>query len=570
MQKIKFSELPLSEEIQRAVTDMGFEEASPIQSEAIPVALEGRDVIGLAQTGTGKTAAFGIPALEQIDGSKRNTQALILCPTRELAVQVTEELKRLSKYLNIRCVTVYGGDPIDRQIRALREGAQVVVGTPGRVIDHLERKTLKLDNVKIAILDEADEMLDMGFRDDIEGILEQLPEERQTLLFSATMSKEIMQLTKRFQHDPAIVKVVRNELTAENIEQLFFEIKAKAKIEVMCRLIDLYQLQQIVVFCNMKSKVDEVVEELIRRDYGAEGLHGDMRQQARNQVMTKFRAGNATILVATDVAARGIDVSGVDAVFNYDIPLDPEYYVHRIGRTGRAGKSGKAFTFVVGKEFYRLREIETYTKKRIERGVVPSFADVVGVKKAKFIDRIKQVVDEGELDIFADMIEPLHHAGMSTEDIIKALIKINMGAQNSTYDDADLLDSYEKPRFKDRNNGRDDRRGGFDRDRDRRGGDRRSDRSNGEQRDRRGSGNKDMVRLFVNVGKMDRVRPNDIVGALTGETGVAYDNIGQIDIYEKYSFVEVKKQDVPKVIKGMENNTIKGRPVRMEVAGGKS
>ncbi|MDJ1484132.1 DEAD/DEAH box helicase [Cytophagaceae bacterium DM2B3-1] len=570
MQKIKFSELPLSEEIQRAVTDMGFEEASPIQSEAIPVALEGRDVIGLAQTGTGKTAAFGIPALEQIDGSKRNTQALILCPTRELAVQVTEELKRLSKYLNIRCVTVYGGDPIDRQIRALREGAQVVVGTPGRVIDHLERKTLKLDNVKIAILDEADEMLDMGFRDDIEGILEQLPEERQTLLFSATMSKEIMQLTKRFQHDPAIVKVVRNELTAENIEQLFFEIKAKAKIEVMCRLIDLYQLQQIVVFCNMKSKVDEVVEELIRRDYGAEGLHGDMRQQARNQVMTKFRAGNATILVATDVAARGIDVSGVDAVFNYDIPLDPEYYVHRIGRTGRAGKSGKAFTFVVGKEFYRLREIETYTKKRIERGVVPSFADVVGVKKAKFIDRIKQVVDEGDLDIFADMIEPLHHAGMSTEDIIKALIKINMGAQNSTYDDADLLDSYEKPRFKDRNNGRDDRRGGFDRDRDRRGGDRRSDRSNGEQRDRRGSGNKDMVRLFVNVGKMDRVRPNDIVGALTGETGVAYDNIGQIDIYEKYSFVEVKKQDVPKVIKGMENNTIKGRPVRMEVAGGKS
>ncbi|MDJ1472792.1 DEAD/DEAH box helicase [Xanthocytophaga flava] len=570
MQKIKFSELPLSEEIQRAVTDMGFEEASPIQSEAIPVALEGRDVIGLAQTGTGKTAAFGIPALEQIDGSKRNTQALILCPTRELAVQVTEELKRLSKYLNIRCVTVYGGDPIDRQIRALREGAQVVVGTPGRVIDHLERKTLKLDNVKIAILDEADEMLDMGFRDDIEGILEQLPEERQTLLFSATMSKEIMQLTKRFQHDPAIVKVVRNELTAENIEQLFFEIKAKAKIEVMCRLIDLYQLQQIVVFCNMKSKVDEVVEELIRRDYGAEGLHGDMRQQARNQVMTKFRAGNATILVATDVAARGIDVSGVDAVFNYDIPLDPEYYVHRIGRTGRAGKSGKAFTFVVGKEFYRLREIETYTKKRIERGVVPSFADVVGVKKAKFIDRIKQVVDEGDLDIFADMIEPLHHAGMSTEDIIKALIKINMGAQNSTYDDADLLDSYEKPRFKDRNSGRDDRRGGFDRDRDRRSGDRRSDRGNGEQRDRRGSGNKDMVRLFVNVGKMDRVRPNDIVGALTGETGVAYDNIGQIDIYEKYSFVEVKKQDVPKVIKGMENNTIKGRPVRMEVAGGKS
>lgn len=564
MQKIKFSELAISEEIQRAVAEMGFVEASPIQSEAIPVALEGRDVIGLAQTGTGKTAAFGIPALEKVDTTKKHTQVLILCPTRELAVQVTEELKRISKYMNLRCVTVYGGDPIDRQIRALREGAQVVVGTPGRVIDHIERKTLKLDKVLVSILDEADEMLDMGFRDDIEGILEQLPEERQTLLFSATMSKEIMNLTKRFQHDPAIVKVVRNELTAENIEQLFFEIKAKAKVEVMCRLIDLYQLQQIIVFCNTKLKVDEVVEELIRRDYGAEGLHGDMRQQARNQVMTKFRSGSSTILVATDVAARGIDVSGVDAVFNYDIPLDPEYYVHRIGRTGRAGKSGKAFTFIVGREFVRLREIENYTKKRIERGVVPSFADVVGVKKAKFIERIKSTVEEGELEIFADMIEPLHHSGLSNEEIIMALLKLNLGVQNSTYDDADLLDSYEKPRFKDRNDRGDSRGRGFEK-----RGEKRFERGGGDRdrEPRRGSGNKDMVRLFVNVGKMDRVRPNDIVGAITGETGVAFDNIGQIDIYEKYSFVEIKKQDVPKVIKGMENNTIKGRPVRLEVAG---
>jgi len=563
MEKIKFSELAISEEIQRAVAEMGFIEASPIQSEAIPIALEGRDVIGLAQTGTGKTAAFGIPALERVDVSKRHTQVLILCPTRELAVQVTEELKRISRYMSLRCVTVYGGDPIDRQIRALREGAQVVVGTPGRVIDHIERKTLKLDKVQVAILDEADEMLDMGFRDDIEGILEQLPEERQTLLFSATMSKEIMQLTKRYQQDPAVVKVVRNELTAENIEQLFFEIKAKAKIEVMCRLIDLYQLQQIIVFCNTKLKVDEVVEELIRRDYGAEGLHGDMRQQARTQVMTKFRSGSSTILVATDVAARGIDVSGVDAVFNYDIPLDPEYYVHRIGRTGRAGKSGKAFTFVVGREVYRLREIETYSKKRIERGVVPSFADVVGVKKAKFIEKIKQTVEEGELTVFADMLDSLHHAGLSNEEVIMALIKMNMGSQNTTYNDADLLDTYEKPRFKDKDrNGRDDRRGS-----DKRGGDKRTDRSASGDRERRVSTNKDMVRLFVNVGKIDRVRPNDIVGAITGETGVAFDNIGQIDIYDKYSFVEIKKQDVPKVIKGMENNTIKGRPVRLEVAG---
>ena len=590
MEKIKFADIPLSDEIQRAVADMGFIEASPIQSEAIPIAMEGRDIIGLAQTGTGKTAAFGIPALEKIDATKKHTQAMILCPTRELAVQVTEEIKKLAKYKGIRCVTVYGGDPIDRQIRALREGCQVVVGTPGRMIDHLERKTLKLDKVLIAILDEADEMLDMGFREDIESILEQLPQERQTLLFSATMSKQIMSLTKRYQQDPQLVKVVRNELTADNIEQLFYEIKGKAKVEVMCRLIDLYQLKQAIVFCNTKNRVDEVVDELLKRDYEAEGLHGDMRQQARTQVMNKFRSGNASILVATDVAARGIDVSGVDAVFNYDIPLDPEYYVHRIGRTGRAGNSGKAFTFAVGREVSRMREIENYTKKRIERGVIPSYADVVGMKKAKFIERVKETIEAGDLEVFADMIEPLHHAGLSDSQIIQGLLKMSLGLQNMAYSDADLADSYEKSKFKDRD--RSDRGERRSSDRPSRDSDRRvggSSSSFGEKRferrsDDRPSGdrpersaertmerparrsNGDMVRLFVNIGRIDRVRPNDIVGALTGETGVAFDNIGQIDIFDKYSFVEISKPDVTRVIDGMANNTIKGQPVRLEVA----
>ncbi len=595
MEKIKFADIPLSDEIQRAVADMGFIEASPIQSEAIPIAMEGRDIIGLAQTGTGKTAAFGIPALEKIDATKKHTQAMILCPTRELAVQVTEEIKKLAKYKGIRCVTVYGGDPIDRQIRALREGCQVVVGTPGRMIDHLERKTLKLDKVLIAILDEADEMLDMGFREDIESILEQLPQERQTLLFSATMSKQIMSLTKRYQQDPQLVKVVRNELTADNIEQLFYEIKGKAKVEVMCRLIDLYQLKQAIVFCNTKNRVDEVVDELLKRDYEAEGLHGDMRQQARTQVMNKFRSGNANILVATDVAARGIDVSGVDAVFNYDIPLDPEYYVHRIGRTGRAGNSGKAFTFAVGREVSRMREIENYTKKRIERGVIPSYADVVGMKKAKFIERVKETIEAGDLEVFADMIEPLHHAGLSDSQIIQGLLKMSLGLQNMAYSDADLADSYEKSKFKDRDRSdrgerRSSERPSRDADRrvggssssfgekrferrsdDRRPGDRpfgdrpeRSAERTMERPARRSNG--DMVRLFVNIGRVDRVRPNDIVGALTGETGVAFDNIGQIDIFDKYSFVEISKPDVTRVIDGMANNTIKGQPVRLEVA----
>ncbi len=566
MQKIKFSDLPLSDEMQRAIADMGFTEASPIQSEAIPVALEGRDIVGLAQTGTGKTAAFGIPALEQIDSTLKHPQVLVICPTRELALQVTEEFTKLAKYKKVSCVTVYGGDSIDRQIRALRGGAQVIVGTPGRMIDHIERKTLKLDKIKIAILDEADEMLDMGFREDIEGILEQLPENRQTLLFSATMSKPIMQLTKRFQNDPQLVKVVRNELTAENIEQIFFEIKLKAKVEVMCRLIDLHHLKQIIVFCNTKVRVDEVVEAMIQRGYDAEGLHGDMRQQARTQVMAKFRSGHANILVATDVAARGIDVSGVDAVVNYDIPLDPEYYVHRIGRTGRAGMSGKAFTLVVGKEFHRLREIEQYTKKRIERGVVPTFTDVVGMKKAKFIDRIKEAVTEGDLEIFEDMIEPLHHSGLTDNQIIMALIKMSMGIKKDQYTDADLADSYDKPRSRDGRESRDGRRPferKDDRGSDRRGSERKSERGAAGQKFQ----NKDMVRLFVNVGRTDRVRPNDIVGALTGETGISYNNIGHIDIHDKYSFVEIDKDDVAKVLKGMENNTIKGRQVRLEVAG---
>ena len=567
MQKLTFSELQLSEAIQRAVSDMGFVEASPIQAEAIPVALQGRDLIGLAQTGTGKTAAFGIPALEQVDVTKKHVQVLVLCPTRELAVQVTEQFEKLSKYNKTKCVSVYGGDPIDRQIRALKDGAQVVVGTPGRIIDHIERKTLKLDKVKIVVLDEADEMLDMGFREDIEGILEQLPEKRQTLLFSATMSKQILQITKRFQTDPAIVKVVRNELTADNIEQLFYEVKSSAKVEVMSRLIDLYNINQMIVFCNTKRKVDEVVEELLTRGYAAEGLHGDMRQQARNNVMTKFKSGVTTILVATDVAARGIDVTGIDAVCNYDIPLDPEYYVHRIGRTGRAGSSGRAFTFVSGRETTRLREIQEYTKKKIERGVVPSFSDVVGVKKAKYIEKIKESIEAGELDVYSDMIPQLHHAGFSDDQIIKALIKINMGIQKNENADNDLSDRRgERDDKGGRRNDREDRGNRFGkRDDNKRDSNRREDRKV-ETKPRKFVSNADMVKVMVNIGKNDRVRPNDIVGALTGETGISFSNIGHIDIHEKYSYVEIKKTDVQKVISGMENNTIKGKSVKLEVA----
>jgi ATP-dependent RNA helicase DeaD len=600
MKKLRFDELSLSEEIQQAVADMGFTEASPIQAEAIPYILEGRDVIGQAQTGTGKTAAFGIPALEMIDTQNRSAQVLVLCPTRELALQVSEEIKKLAKHKKgLSVAAIYGGESIDRQIKDLKRGVHIVIGTPGRVMDHMERRTLRLDAVKMIVLDEADEMLDMGFREDIESILEQMPEERQTIFFSATMSKPIMTLTKRYQNDPQLVKVVKNELTVPNIEQLFYEVKGKAKVEVMSRLIDFYNLKLMLVFCNTKLKVDELVEELQVRGFQAEGLHGDLRQQQRNNVMAKFRAGTINILVATDVAARGIDVDDVDAVFNFDIPLDEEYYVHRIGRTGRAGRSGRAFTFIVGREMHRLREIQAYTKVKIERGVIPSFEDIVGVKKAKFIERVKESVQEGGLEIYQEMLEQFNHAGLSTPDVVSALIKMNMGVQKSEFADVNLNEPEQGRGRERREDGRgdrygDDRRGGSKGDRF--GSDRRGDRASGPsdrgprstdrfgdrdrfnkgefsrrddrktERDRSSGPRPGMIRLFINIGRDQNVRPGDIVGAIAGETGMAGNDIGMIDIYDKFTFVEVPKENVNNVIEVMDNNQIKGRRVNIEVA----
>jgi ATP-dependent RNA helicase DeaD len=564
MERLKFEALPISEEIQKAVADMGFVEASPIQSEAIPHILEGRDVIGQAQTGTGKTAAFGIPALELVNTAEKKVQVLVLCPTRELALQVSEEVKRLAKYKKgLSVAAIYGGESIERQIMQLKRGVHIVIGTPGRVMDHMERRTLNLEHVRMIVLDEADEMLDMGFREDIETILQVMPEDRQTIFFSATMSKPILTLTKKYQTEPVLVKVVKSELTATSIEQLYYVVKERGKVEVMTRLIDMYNLQLMLVFCNTKKRVDELVEELQVRGYAAEGIHGDLRQQQRNNVMAKFRAGTINILVATDVAARGIDVENVDAVFNFEIPLDEEYYVHRIGRTGRAGKQGRAFTFVVGRELSRLREIERYTKGKVERGVIPSYGDIVGVKKAKFIEQIRESVAEGDLEIFADMIPQLHHSGLRDEQIILGLIKMNMGVQKNTLADVDL-------------SGEDDRHARKDRDKEARGEFRREGRSGDRferSRDDRGpSVKKDrapepgMVRLFISIGHNERIRPGDIVGAIAGEAGIPGNVIGGIDIFDKFTYVDVPKREVNRIIERMDNNTIRGKRVTVEVA----
>ena len=590
-EKIRFDSLPLSEGIQEAVKEMGFEFASPIQSEAIPYVLEGRDVIGQAQTGTGKTAAFGIPMIEHIVPFEKFVQAIILCPTRELAVQVSEEMKKLAKFTKgVWVTTVYGGDSIDRQIKSLKAGANIVVGTPGRVIDLIERRALKLQQASMIVLDEADEMLDMGFREDIESILQEMPDERQTVLFSATMSKPIMALTSRYLTEPKLVKVVKNEITNVNIEQLYFDVKGRAKMEVTTRLIDFYALKLMLIFCNQKKRVDEVVEELVSRGYAAEGLHGDLRQSQRTQVMNRFRNGNVCILVATDVAARGLDVDNVDAVINYDIPLDEEYYVHRIGRTGRAGKFGKAFTLVVGSERNRLREIMNYTKVKIDKGVIPSFTDVVGIKKGMFIERVAATINEGDLEVFSDSLENLQHAGFSTEQIVAALVKMNMGIQKNEFGDENLEGEFER---QSRKYGREERGGGF-RDRDSRGGERRgggrfdrdsrgggdrggrfergSDRDRGPRGprvDREGKPYKtdeNMVRMFVNIGFNEKISPSNIVGAFAGETGIPGNVLGQIQIENKHTYVDVPKEYANQVIDKMVGAQIKGKRVLVEIA----
>ena len=432
MESSGFEKLHLSKEMHQAIADMGFEEPTTIQDRSIPYMLDGKDVIGQAQTGTGKTAAFGIATLERVDPDNKKLQAVILCPTRELAIQVSEELKNLSKYKKrIRILPVYGGQPIGRQIKALKAGVQIVIGTPGRVMDHLNRRTLRMDDIKIIILDEADEMLDMGFRDDIETVVKKLPAKRQTILFSATMSKAILKLTKRYQKDPQLIKLVHREMTVPDVEQFFVEVKQLAKTEALSRLIDLYNLKLSLVFCNTKRRVDELVESLKARGYLAEGLHGGLQQNQRDSVMSKFRRGEIDIVVATDVAARGIDVGATDAVFNYDIPTDDEYYVHRIGRTARAGKAGYAFTFVTGKEAYRIRQIQRFTKTKIIAQKVPSVSDVEEIRTNLLLEKVKGIIDAGHLGKCSNLVEKLVQEDYTSLEVAAALLKI-VNAEGNT------------------------------------------------------------------------------------------------------------------------------------------
>ena len=561
METIRFDELGLDDRILRAVTDMGFEAATPIQAQAIPVQMEGRDIIGQAQTGTGKTAAFGIPILQKVDPDNKKLQVIALCPTRELAIQVAEEIRNLAKYMHgIKVLPVYGGQDIVRQIRALKDGTQIIIGTPGRVMDHMRRKTIRTEQVHTVIMDEANEMLNMGFLEDMETILSQLPEERQTVMFSATMPQAIQDIARKFQKDPVNVKVVKKELTVHNVTQYYYEVRPQTKVEVMCRLLDMYAPRRSVAFCNTKRQVDLLVQELQGRGYFAEGLHGDLKQEQRDRVMGSFRNGATEILVATDVAARGIDVDDVEAVFNYDIPQDEEYYVHRIGRTGRAGREGIAFSFAVGRDVYKLRDIQRYCKTKIIPQAIPSLDDITSIKAEKIMDQVQEVLSDTDLTKMVNVIEQKLMEGEYTSlDLAAALLKLAMGEDNEDIAESgrlarslDELDRY----------GRDGGRGG-------RGRDGRNGRSRGRDDRDGGRRGESMTRLFVNIGKSQGVRPGDVLGAIAGESGISGRMVGSIDMYDNYTFVEVPSEYADAVLLAMKKAKIKGKHVHMEIANGK-
>ena len=479
----------LDDRIVRAIREMGFEKLSPIQEQAIPYLLQGEDIIGQAQTGTGKTAAFGIPAIQHINPDVKKLQTIILCPTRELAIQAAEELRKIAKYMHgIKVLPVYGGQDISRQIAGLR-GVQIIVGTPGRVMDHMRRHTIKLDLVNMVVLDEADEMLNMGFREDMELILGQIPGEHQTALFSATMPKPILEITDRFQKDAKLVKVAAKELTIPLVSQKFYRVKNQDKDAACVRLLEYYQPKLTLIFCNTKKKVDELADLLKQQGFQAEGLHGDLSQAQRDVAMNRFRNGGASILIATDVAARGIDVDDVEAVINYDIPQDIEYYVHRIGRTGRAGRKGRSFTFANSREIYKIREIERVCHTTITEKKLPGAAKVLKAKADKYLNNAWELHEHEDIELMKSFLQrKMEEEGCDALELAAAMLKYQVGDKGEEI----AADEYAQRRGRFGERGRFGRGGDEGRNFGRRGGRRRDNgRDDEEHRERRRFGRGD-------------------------------------------------------------------------------
>lgn len=530
---MQFSELNLSDEVLKAVEELGFSEATEIQEKSIPLLMDGYDVIGRSNTGTGKTAAFGIPAIERISREEKNgVEVLILCPTRELAMQACDEIKKFSKYMRwVKPCAVYGGASMEKQIHELKRGANIVVGTPGRVMDHMNRHTLKLGNLKTIILDEADEMLNMGFREDIENILKQIPQERQTVLFSATMPPAIMAITNEYQNNPEIIKIANKQRTVDTIEQYWFEVAMGRKTDALRLLLLAYEPKASMVFCNTKKMVDELTETLCANGFKAGGLHGDMKQAQRTQVMDRFKNGKISVLIATDVAARGIDVSGVDVVFNYDLPQDNEYYIHRIGRTGRAGKSGIAYTLISGrKQVYEMKAIARYVKADIIQKELPTRDDVIKNKLQHISEKVVSYTQQPVNPETEKLMSELQEQGITAEQIAKAFINRRINKEMKAVPEFDMPVPL--------------------------------------KRDSSGKKTK-TVKVDISVGRMHRIAPNFILGALVDATGMSGKSFGKIDIFDKHTTVEVPDADKDFVIESMNNGKINGNRVTVKLYEGR-
>ncbi len=564
MEKKKFEDLGLSPFTLKAVQAMGFEEASPIQSAAIPVLMTGCDVIGQSQTGSGKTAAFAIPAIERVDPKLLAPQVLILCPTRELAVQVAEETARLAAFKKgVRELPIYGGQSYERQFRGLKQGAQIIIGTPGRVLDHMEKGTLRLDQIRTVILDEADRMLDMGFVDDIRTVLGRMPEERQTVLFSATVPKPIADLIKTFTKEPAWVRIKSQEMAVPAIEQIWYEVDRRTKTEVLCRLIDMEDIRYAIIFCATKLMVDDIVEQLNARGYLADKLHGDMTQMMRERVMNRFRKRSIEFLVATDVAARGLDVKEIEVVFNYDLPNDGEDYVHRIGRTGRAGKGGKAVTFVAGRELYKLQNIIRFTKGNIRRGKVPTLEMVEARRADTFFTTLRETLEKGAFRRYDEFTDRLLEQGYSPTNIISALCHLREGESGrSSGEEIPIPGTSERNLAARPKGGKTSKKKGvFGRKAGKKESPPRSTARNVS------ADGPDRTRcVILNVGRDKGIETGAVLGVILGVSKVPKESVGFIKMHDKESHAHIAEDQAERVVQKLNGIRFQGHRLSVRLA----
>ncbi|MBN8246305.1 MAG: DEAD/DEAH box helicase [Verrucomicrobia bacterium] len=578
-----FSDLGLSPELLKAVTRLGYEQATPIQFESIPPILEGLDVVGQSQTGSGKTAAFGLPALDRLQPEIREPQVLILCPTRELAVQVSEEIHKLAFFKKgVRALPVYGGQSYERQFEGLKAGAQIIIGTPGRLMDHLERGTLRLAGIRLVILDEADEMLNMGFRDDIEFLLGKTPKERQTVLFSATLPPAISELIRRHTRSPRWVRIEARALTVPTVEQVYFEVDRRWKIEALIRLIELHDVGRAIVFCNTQRMVDELTGHLNASGYRADALHGGMAQAARDRVMARFRKAALDLLVATDVAARGIDVEDIEVVFNFDLPYDAEDYVHRIGRTGRAGRSGIAISFVSGREVFAIRHIERFTRQRLRRGEVPSHGEIEEARLQQLMKRVRATIAAGDFRHYDHVIEALLEEGVDSLDLANALLHQLARGQEETA-------AREQPRPHAPPAGEPQGKTSESRPARPSSPSRRlppPERPNvvpvpvplpapkapvpvvrlPKPASRDATSRVDSVRIWMSIGASHGVGEPEIRQCIQGETGLAPDIVNAVDVRERHTFLQVLPEHAAALVSRLKRAQLGGRRLKVKLA----